>query len=345
MRKDHVFRPQLTETLEPRAVPSMAGVTVETGIPGVTVTLPKQVSLTNPQVRAAFTAFDQSYYRAADALLSTAGPDGLIVSTNGQAAFVRSIEDSSQILIEQLVQSLGTPSTGSTTSTSVVAAQVVAAIVGGSNSLESQLLGLSLAQIESQVPNASATSGGSNQALVPNVVTTAEQVRVTNRVPVAEAVGPATAASDLASTAKSPASPSPKAADDVRSAFGNFLNDYFKAVQGTLLAPGSAGQVSPQANRAAFDAKVNQSLQSLETSLSASLGRYPATSGLGPQIKSALEGNGPSSLKAQLANLATPQGAQSAVVRDFTLGSTRAIAQALAAIGGDVAKLVGPAGP
>ena len=361
MRKNHVFRPQVSEILEPRAVPSMAGVPVATGIQGIFVILPKQVSPTNPQVQAAFTAFDQSYIRAVDTLLSSTGPNGLVVpSSSSRMAFVSAIEESLQTFAEQLVLSLGTGSTttttttGSTTTTtttttgsttSAAASQVVSAVVGGgSNSLQSQLLGLSIAQIASQVPNASAGSGASNQALVPNVVNTAEQVRPTTVIPVTEAVGTASSTTDAGSTTN-PSSPSTKAADDVRSLFGTFLNDYFKAVQGTLLATGSNGQVSPQANRAAFDAKVNQALQSLQSSLSASLARYPATSGLGPQIQSAIEGNGASSLKGQLASLATPQAAQAAVVRNFTLGSTQAIAQALAAITGDVAKVMAPAGP
>ena len=353
MREQHVFRPQLSEILEPRAVPSMAGVTVATGIHGISVTLPPQVSPANPQVQAAFKAFDQDYIRAVDTLLLAQGTNDLIVTASNQATFNASITAAIDELAEQIVLSLGTPSTttattGSTTSTStstpVGANQVVSAIVGGTNSLEGQLEALSLAEAEAaaEVPLTLASSSGSNSTPVPNVVNTAEQVRVPVRVPVAEAVGTASASANL-STASSPAAPPAKAADDVRSAFNNFLGDYFKAVQGTLLAAGSSGQANPQANRAAFDAKVNQSIRSLETTLTAALGRYPATSGLGPRVQSTLGGDGAASLKGQLAKLATPQGAQATVVRDFTLGSTKAIAQALAAISADVAKFLGPA--
>jgi hypothetical protein len=341
-KKNHAFRPQLTEILEPRAVPSMAGVTVPTGIPHISVTLPQQVSLANPQVQAAFTAFDKSVFQAIDVLLTTVGPNGLVVPSNNRAAFNATIEASVTTLAEQLVLSLNSTSTGSTNS--AVANQIVAAIVGGgANSLESQLLALSLEDIGVQVPNPSTSSTSSTQALVPNMVSTAEQVRPTTVIPVAEAVGTSTT-TDRASTAN-PLPPSTNAANDVRSAFGNFLNDYFKAVQGTLLAPGSNGQVNPQANRAAFNTKVNVAIQSLETTLSSSLSRYPAVSGLAPRIQSAIEGDGPGSLKGQLANLATPQGAQATVVRDFTLQSTQAIAQALSLISGDVTKLMRPAGP
>jgi hypothetical protein len=345
IRKNQIsFRPRISEILESRAVPATTGVLTPTGIPGLFVKLPTQVSLANPQVQAAFTAFDASYVRAVDALLSAAGPDGLFVPSSSRAAFVQAIDQSLTTLAEQLVASLSPGSTTTTTTTgsttTAVANQVTAAIVGnGSNSLESELLGLSLAQLQLSIPNPLASTGGSGQALVPNAVTTAELVRQTTRVPVAEAVGPATTGADATATT-SPSSPSSIAANDVRSAFTNFLNDYFGAVQKVLLAPGS----SPQANRAAFNAKVAQSLQSLENSLTATLGRYPATAGLGPQIKAAIEGPGASSLQGQLASLATPQGAQAAVVREFTLGSTQAIAQALALISGDVSKLIGPAG-
>ena len=112
-----------------------------------------------------------------------------------------------------------------------------------------------------------------------------------------------------------------------------------------LLAPSTGGQVAPAANRAAFDARVAQSLQSLQVRLSAALAANPATSAIKSQVLTTIAGDGATSLKGQLAGLATPQAAQASVVRDFTLGSTRAIAQALALIGGDLAKAVAPAGP
>ena len=351
MRKSRVFRPSVAEILEARAVPSLAGVPLATGLPGISVTLPSQISPTNPQVQAAFTAFDASYTRAVDALLASPGAGGLVVPSSSLATFDAAIEQSLNTLAQQLVLSLNPGSTTTTTTTTTtgtatsgVAIQVVAAIVGGgSSSLEGQLLALPVATIEQEVPTASVvattTPAGAAQALVGTI----EQVRPTVRVPVAEAAGPSTTTGP-ASTA-SPSAGSTRAADAVRSAFNGFLNDYFGAVQGVLLAPTSAGQVAPAANRAAFDAKVGQSLQSLQVRLAAALAADPTTSALKPQVLTAIGGAGASSLKGQLANLATPQAAQASVVRDFTLGSTRAIARALALIGGDLAKAVAPAGP
>jgi hypothetical protein len=337
MRQHIAFRPQVWEILEPRAVPSMAGVSIPTGIPGVSVTLPKQISTTSPQVQAAFAAFDQSYIDAVDNLLLATGPNGqVVVVTGNRAAFNTAIEQSLETLAQQLVQSLGTTSTGSTSSTA--ANQIVDAIVGtGTNSLESQLLALPTAAISLNVPVVLNTNGAS-QTIVPLVVDTAEVVRPTNRVPVVEGV----LASNVTIDVTSP-STSSNAADDIRSAFGNFLNDYFKAVQGVLLAPDATGQVNPQAHRGDFNVKVNQALQSLESRLTNTVGRYPAISALGPQIQAAIEGNGAASLKNGLANLATPESSQAIAVRDFTLSSTQAIAQALSLISGDVSKLLSPA--
>jgi len=349
MSKSHVFRPQVSEILDPRAVPSLAGVSLATGIHGISVTLPQQISPTNPQVQAAFAAFDQSYIQAVDTLLTANATNGLVVSSTSRANFVSAIETSLQTLAEQLIASLGTTATtGSTTTAptltpSIAATEVVVAITGtGPNSLENQILALSIEQIENQISLTTATSNPSNQGLVPNMVTTAEQIRRTTVVPVLESTG-AASTTDLVA-ASSLSSDASQAAAAVRSAFGAFLNDYFKAVQGTLLAAGSNGQVSPSSNRPAFDTKVSQAIQSLDTTLTASLARYPATSGLGSKLQSTIEGTGPSSLQGQLASLATPESSQGAVVRNFTLASSRTIAQFLAAVNADVAKLIGPSG-
>jgi hypothetical protein len=350
MRQHHAFRPWLAEILEARAVPSVAGVTLPTGLPGINLTVPSQVPVNSPQVQAAIAAFDASYIRAVDALLTTPGPDGLVVPSNNQPAFLKAVEQSLSTLAEQLVLSLnagststtggtvsGPPSTtgsgsGSTGTTTTAASQINSAILGGSNSLESELLALAAASLQFQVPNTSASTGTPAATPVANVVTTAEQVRTTLRVPVAESTnGSLIAATSPISSASSPA------VGEVRSAFNNFLNDYFKAVQGVLLTPtGGAGAVNPQARRAAFDAEVDQALRALESRLSAALARDQATSGLAPKVLAVVGGDGPASLKGQLASLPTPEAPQASIVRDFTLGSTRAIARALAQITGDL---------
>ena len=342
MRKHRAFRPGLSEPLEPRAVPSAAGVATPTGIPGITVILPKQVSPTNPQVKAAFAAFDQSYIRAVDNILLAEGSDGLVVPSRNREAFDAAVERSLETLAEQLVLSLNPTSTTPTDSTA--ANQVVSAIVGnGSNSLESQLLGLPTTTISLQLPGAPTAANGSNNALVPNVVSTAEQVRPTLRVPEAEAGGPSTTQMDPTSTS-SPSSSSSKASDDVRSAFNNFLNDYFKAVQGVLLAPGAGGQVNPQAQRADFDARVNQALQSLGTRLSTTLGHYPATSGLGPQVQ--FDDRGDRGRQPQEPAREAGHARRLAGRRRQGLhpGLDPGDRPGLSLINGDVSKLLGPAG-
>ncbi len=340
MRNHRVVRPR-SEALEPRAVPTAAvtGVTVPTGLPGISVTLPSQVPVNSPQVKAAFVAFDQSFVNAVDRVLLAPGPDGLVVPSANRAAFDAAIEGSLEALAAALVRSLGTPSPTSSTAASQVSDAITG---GGSASLESQLQALSTGAIElSLAPLANVVSVSTTvQAPIPLVVTTAEQVRPTLRPPVSSEDLAVSFIAEPASTSSSSAST--KAAGDVRSAFNNFLNDYFKAVQGVLLAPDAAGQVNPRGSRAAFDARVGQALQALDLRLTSALGRYPATSTLAPQIKSALEGAGAASLKGQLANLPTPGGPQAAVVRDFTLGSTQAIARALSLISGDVTRALTP---
>jgi hypothetical protein len=333
MRPLRSFRPRVSDNLEARAVPATLGVVVPSGVLGLNVTLPTQVPVQSPEVQAAFTAFDQSYINAVDNILLAPNANGLIVPSANRTSFNSAIDQSLETLAEQLVQSVGT------TSTSTVNDQVVAAIVGSSpTSLESQLSALSTTTIQLNLANVTSTGTSVSPTVVANVVTTAEEIRATSPVPVAESVDPATVTTSPASTSSTSSTPSTKAANDVRSAFGNFLNDYFQAVQNTLMAPSPTGQVNPSANRAAFDAKVDQALQTLETRLSTTLASSPSTTGLASQVQAAIEGNNASSLKSQLAQLTTPAGNEAAVVRSFTLGSTQAIAQALSLISGDLAK-------
>ena len=335
MRKHRALRLRGVESLEPRAVPAatVVGVTIPTGLPGISVTLPSQVPVDSPQVKAAFVAFDQSFLNAVDNVLLAPGPNGLVVPSANRAAFDAAIENSLDLLATALLQSLG-----NTSATSPAAAQISDAITGGgSNSLESQIQALSTEAIEvalPPIPNLVTVS--ESQTVVPLTVATAELVRPTLRPPVSSE----DLATNLVADPTSAASSSSRAANDIRSAFNNFLNDYFKAVQGVLLAADANGQVDPQAHRAAFDARVNQALQSLDLRLSATIVHYPAASPLAPQVQSAIGGAGAASLKSRLSGLATPDGPQAAVVRDFTLGSTKAIARALSLISGDVTKLL-----
>ncbi len=141
MRKHRALRLRAVEALEPRAVPTatLASVTVSTGLPGINVTLPAQVPINSPQVKAAFVAFDQSYLNAVNNVLLAPGPNGLVVPSANRAAFDAAIENSLNVLARSLLQSLGGTST-----TSPAASQITEAITGGgSNSLESQLQALS----------------------------------------------------------------------------------------------------------------------------------------------------------------------------------------------------------
>jgi len=349
MRPQHAFRPRIDEILESRAVPSAAGIATPTGIFGITVSLPPQVPTDSPRVQAAFAAFDQSFLRAVDNVLYAPGPDGRVTPSANRSAFNAAVEQSLETLAQQLIQVLenplapGSPTTPTTTN-SATESQVVEAIIGTSqSSLESQLLALATSSLSLTTPLSTHTGESSAASLVPNVVTTAELVRPTNRVPVAEGLFPS---NSLATPSTSSASSDAlQASREIRSAFGGFLSDYFKAVQGVLLVPDASGRIDTLANRAAFDARVSQALLSLESGLASAASRSPVTRGLTPHLQAAIGGDAATSLKSQLATLPTPANPQAAMVREFTLSSTQAIAQALALINSDLSRLLDPANP
>jgi hypothetical protein len=83
-------------------------------------------------------------------------------------------------------------------------------------------------------------------------------------------------------------------------------------------------------------------LQALGGSLSGTLVRYPAASGLAPQVRESIASDQAASLKSQLRGLPTPAGPQAAIVRDFTMGSVKLVADALSIITGNVSQALNP---
>lgn len=342
MKIHRAFRPRVLEFLEDRAVPSVAGLSAPAGIStpagvfNLSVTLPPQVRVGSPPVAAAFAAFDASVERSVEVLLLAPGPGGTVDPSANRAAFNRAVVGALDTLAADLVRSLGDTSTSAG---SAAASRVVSAIVGdGPGSLENQILALATASIRAVAIPVPVHLTPPTPTPLTTFVDTAEQVRPTLRPPVAPGdVAPPSTVGDLA------ASPSAGATQGVRSAFGDFLKDYFRAVDGVLLAAGPDGRVAPGAHRADFDAQVDRALERLGGELTATLGRHPAASSMVPKVLRAVEGDGPDSLRSRLGALPTPAGPQAATVRDFTLGSTRAVAGILAMISDDVARLLRPA--
>ncbi|WP_435008483.1 hypothetical protein P12x_005691 [Tundrisphaera lichenicola] len=332
MRKRTAFRPWLAECLESRAVPAVAVLAPAVAPPiDISTSLPPQVHADDPRVLAAIDTFDQAYATAVESILLAPGPDGKVNLSANRAAFNASIQDALDVLVSDLVATLDPASSSSTTTT-----QVTDAILGDDpNSLVSRLLALPTQAISP----ASTVS----LALIPLIHSTpvpltthvdgvaGSGVPVT-RIPIPQGIAPAPT-EILGSATRT----STDVSQEVRKAFGTFLEDYFHAVKGVLLS----NQANPQAARDDFDARVDRALQGLGDSLTGSLGRYPAASTLIPQIRQAIASDAPTSLKSQLKGLPTPGGTQAALVRDFTMGSARAVAEALSVIAGDVSEIFG----
>jgi predicted TIM-barrel enzyme len=334
LRKHRVFRPQVSELLEARTVPSMAGVTSTATLLGISVSLPSQVPIGSPKVQAIINTFDQSYEQAVESVLLAPGPGGSINLAANRPAFDAAVVKALDTLATDLVQTLG-----NVAPTSAVATQVVDAITGNSpNSLESQLLALPTQAIESTTTIVSASIPLVHGTPVPLVtfVGSAEQARPMTRVPVAQAAPSVGQEIGGLTTGAST-----DAAQEIRKAFGAFLDDYFQAMKAVLLA-NQGGTVNPQATRADFDAHVSKALQALGGSLSGTLSRYPAAWGLASQIRESIASDQAASLKSQLKGLPTPAGPQAAIVRDFTMGSIKLVADALSMITGNVSQALNP---
>jgi hypothetical protein len=134
-----------------------------------------------------------------------------------------------------------------------------------------------------------------------------------------------------------------QALQNIRDAFTTFLNDYFQAVRSVFLGASQYGQIDTLADRSTFDADVNAALQVLDGRLSEivnSVNSDPASSTLTVGIREAILGDGPDSLKSQLAVLPTPTGSQATMLREFTRGTLQAVAGVLALIMGDVSQIL-----
>ena len=359
MKARRAFRPSLLgmSTLEHRVVPTTFGVVVPSGVLGLSVTLPSQVPVASQQVQTAFTNFDASYIKAVDSILLAPDANGIINPSANRTTFNAAVESALESLAEQLVLSLSngsttttttttgststTTTTGSTststttttgsTSTSTVSHQVVSAIVGSSTtSLESELEAISTTAIQLNLANVTSVASSAAATPIASIVTAAETTHPTLRVPVAEETGVVSLGST--STSSSSSSQSSKAINEVRSAFNNFLSDYFQAVRQTLLTPSATGQ----ANRTAFDTQVSQAIKTLESRIESTISSYSGTNALGPQIQNLLQGNNADSLKSKLSQLPTPDVSQTNLVQSFNTSATQIVAQALSLITGDI---------
>jgi hypothetical protein len=319
MRLRRLFCPSASDCLESRVVPSLASVSLPPAVLGQMVTLPPQVQ-NGDQVQEAFDTFANNFEHAVHAVLLGPGPDGSINPAVNRQAFDETVTQALTSLANQLVQSLGNVSQNSPE-----VAQVVDAIIGhGPNSLESRLLGSSTEAIVQDVVSGSLT-GDTLRTLAQTAAAVTQAVSVANVPLVTQAIVPASPTVPLVGNDNVTIDTSSEVPLKVRNAFSNFMNDYFQTLKDVLMSAGTDGTVDPAAHRSEFDAKATSSLQSLINDISDSAASSPAASTQSSQFREAAVGDGPGSLKNQLAALATPTGLEVATVRDFTLGSFRAI--------------------
>ena len=341
MRMRREFRPQVSEWLEGRVVPSTAAATVPPPAPaivlGQAVPLPSAAT-SNAGVQAAFDTFIQGYRQAVATVLFSAGPGGAVDPAANRASFDAVVQQGLITLADQVVAALG-----NLASDPAVVAQVRAAILGDSpDSLASQLQSLPTATIaqdfaDGAVPDAVLQAARQALALATG------QALATGRALVAQG-GAATAQAEAVSTGKDAATASsPQVLPEVRAAFGSFLTAYYRAVRDVLLAAGPEGTVNPAANRAAFDARVDAALQDLVDRVAATLAGDPATSALAGGVSESFLGDDPASLAKRLKAVPTPAGSGATALRAFTLESFRAAVDVFTLVAGDLAPLLGTA--
>ncbi|SIO62536.1 hypothetical protein SAMN05444166_7075 [Singulisphaera sp. GP187] len=320
MRVRRWFRPVVLDDLECRVVPSTASVALPPALFGHTVPLPPQLQ-NGGQAQEAFDAFRQRYAQAIQTVLLGPGPNGSIDPEANREAFDAVVKQALTSLTSQLVQSLGNVSLNSPE-----VAQVVDAILGdGPDSLENQLLGLSTATIVQDAAAGTLTGDTLHTIVQAATQVTQSVVNGPNSPLVIQAIVPATTAVVTSGNDDATIELSSQSLTGVRNAFSEFMDDYYQEVKNILLAPDPHGKIDPAASRPDFDAKITVSLQALLDEVSESGAFRRATREQTAGIQEQILGNDSSSLKNQLAALASPAGREATLVRDFTLGSFRTI--------------------
>jgi len=335
MRTHRPWKPTGFEPLEDRVVPAQA---VVPPLFDVSFVIPAEIQQLQP-VKLAFNSFIADYTRAVQQILLAPGSDGSINPVANRQAFNEAVTIALTRLDNSVISAVASTNPANSQQ---LAAEIQQAILGEDpQSLASRLAAL---------PNPPATPGTQPGPLVLGAVQEVEQsVRVVLndlqqgsrliQVPTGNenAMPKMTGAPDLVTF---PTTSSVQVTRQVRQAYSAFLHSYFQSMQEVLFAPGPDGTVNPAANRAAFNERVNTSLQSLQNSISGAVGNLPSSGVLTGQVRQAILGSDPNSLQARLSALPTPLQAQGSALRVFGFNSTRAIGSSLALLMGDVAAFV-----
>jgi hypothetical protein len=340
MRQVRIFRASQFDHLENRTVPSQGVVPVlfETNF-----AIPAEVASLK-DVRVAFATFLADYLKAVDQVLLAPGPDGSVNPSANRAAFNNRVDLALSELDTSVIAAV---ETANLPDTQTVIIDVQAAIIGDDPS--------SLANRLAALPT---PAGSPSPGLLTQIIASTSDVEQAARTILNTLGGPprgvvvpsgtelGEGASPSSTDKSSPTTftaPTTTASGHVRQAYSAFLQSYFRAVQQVLLAPGPDGAVNPAANRAAFDARVADSLKALNNGVASAVSNVPQAAVAAAKTQQALVGGGADSLEAQLRALPTPANAQDAI-RVFGFNSTKAIGNSLALIMGDVAAFVNGTG-
>jgi hypothetical protein len=129
--------------------------------------------------------------------------------------------------------------------------------------------------------------------------------------------------------------------DQARQAFETFIANFSQMVDTAFVLRGPSGPMPTSANLPAFDARITQQLSALADSLVSTLGNVPASAPLVAQVRNAITGDSPDSLKSQLLALAAAAAEQGSSTQALVTDSI----QATRRIDAQVAELIPMAGP
>jgi hypothetical protein len=324
MRFRHGFRPWRLEVLESRAVPAQAGAGLPTLLDQV-IALPPSLRQSAP-VQQAFSTFLQNYTHAVESVLFAPGPGGTINPAGNLSAFDAAVRTALVQLSTDLTNALNNSPAGS----SLVSGVQQSILGNGPNSLQSRLLALSTTFLGTGITPQTVIAGAS-----PVIAQAAARVNLLVLAP----------SRPLVTQAGADLNPEPvviqaqhttAALDAVgrgREAYTQFLRAYFQAADSVLTGPAGA---NPAASRTVFDAKVAQSLKTLDARILAALNELGAGATLSTRVHTTLLGNGPDSLQSRLNGLPTPDAANPASVSRFNFSAAQIIGRSMAEISADL---------
>jgi len=338
MADRRAYRPWISELLEDRLVPSLTTAPAPPAVSAPSLPSPPPLQL-SAVVGEAFRAFIGGYAEAVKTVLLAAGDGGQVDPAANRLVFNACVGVGLTVFAATLVKSLN-----KVLGESALIGRVREALLGdGPESLESRLLAL---------PTEAIIPAAEDQPLATESLRVIHQsyrlvagrilgLQETNRLSRAVAGDPR-----IAWSADSAFNALASLVETVRADFSIFLREYFQAVQQVLLRAGPEGRGDAAANRPDFDAAVTAALQSLERRLEDALNGVtsdPASATLTAGASATIVGDGPDSLRSQLALLPTPARSSPPMIRDFTLDTFRIVASVLALVTGDLAHVLAPA--